>query len=399
MKNVILITLDAVRKDVFGAYGSKEKLTGFINSLQDKCLVFTKGQNSGPYTQASFPGILTSSYYLDYGKPKGLSSSRTLVSEPLKDAGIVTAAFHSNPYICGYLGWNRGWDVFYDSMDEEVDPKIPYVRGDVINNKVMTWLSQHVTSIKYDPFFLWLHYMDVHEPYIPERRYIDMVDPSISASNEEMHNLFENTVMNRDISDPAKVSLLKKLYNVHVREIDIYTEELFSFLEKQGLLGDCVIVITNDHGDEFGEHGGLSHDDKMYAELVDMPLFIYGSEENGFCHKLVSNIDISPTIIALFDLKPVQNFQGKSLIPLDGYQEKGCFGEAIDQRSVRGGDIEKDVYFYCEHDLKVIYRANLDNWEMYDLEQDPKELNNIITVSPHADSLKEKLKPRVRRWL
>jgi hypothetical protein len=87
------------------------------------------------------------------------------------------------------------------------------------------------------------------------------------------------------------------------------------------------------------------------------------------------------------------------MLPLENYPEKGVFGEAIDQKSQRGGDIEKDVYFYREQNLKVIYRADLDNWEMYDLKEDPKELNNIINTSSHADDLKNKLKPRVRRWL
>lgn len=399
MKNVVLLTLDAVRKDVFGCYGNEDGLTPFIDSLQDKCIRFTTGQATGPYTQASFPGILTSSYYLEYGKPKGLSPNRTLISEPLKKAGIVTAAFHSNPYICEFLGWNRGWDVFYDSMEEEVDPKIPYIRGNVINSKVIEWLSTHTRGEEYKPFFLWLHYMDVHEPYMPDRKYVDMVDPSVTISQDGMYSLFQNTFLKRDVSDPDKVKLLKKLYDMHVREVDSYTQDFFNGLERLGILKDSVIIITNDHGDEFGEHGGLSHDNKMYSELLDIPLIIYGASQKGVCDTLVSNIDIPPTIIHLFGLEKVENFEGHSLFPLENYPKRGVFGEAIDQKSQRGGDIEKDVYFYREQDLKVIYRADLDNWEMYDLKEDPKELNNIINTSSHADDLKNKLKPRVRRWL
>ena len=81
MKNAILLTIDALRKDVLGCYGNTNGLSPFIDSLQDKCIRFTKGQASGPYTQASFPGILTSSYYLEYGKPRGFSPNRTLISE------------------------------------------------------------------------------------------------------------------------------------------------------------------------------------------------------------------------------------------------------------------------------------------------------------------------------
>jgi len=70
MKNVILLTIDTLRKDVLECYGNKDNLTPFLNSLRPKCIKFTNAQSTGPYTQASFPGILTSSYYLEYGRQK-----------------------------------------------------------------------------------------------------------------------------------------------------------------------------------------------------------------------------------------------------------------------------------------------------------------------------------------
>ncbi len=399
MKNVILLTIDALRKDALGCYSRGKELTPFIDSLQSKCTRFTRGQTTGPYTQASFPGILTSSYYLEYGKPKGLSPHRTLISEPLKRAGIVTAAFHSNPYLCDFLGWNRGWDFFYDSMEEDVSPRMPYIKGNVINAKVTEWLSSYSVTGDSKPFFLWLHYMDIHEPYAPEKKYVDMADSSITISQDEMYSMFENTLLKRDVSNPEKVTLLKKLYDIHVREVDTYVQDFFNTLEKLGILKNSIVIITNDHGDEFNEHGGLSHDDKMYSELIDMPLIIYGRDKNGTCDTLVSNVDIAPTIVYLFGLDPVKKFEGLSLFPLDAYPEKGCFGEAIDQKAQRGGDIEKDSYFYREKDLKIICYASVDRWELYDLKQDPKEVNNIIDTSPDAEKLRSKLKPRMRRWL
>ncbi len=400
MKNVILLTIDALRKDATGCYGSRDGLTPFIDSLQKKCLKFTREQAAGPYTQASFPGLLTSSYYLDYGKPKGLAPERTLVSEPLQKAGVTTAGFHSNPYMCEMLGWNRGWDVFYDSMQDEVDSRIPYIRGNVINAKVRDWLSAHTRDDNYKPFFLWLHYMDIHEPYMPEEKYLAEVNPSLNISRDEMYSLFQGTLLKRDASDPQKVALLRQLYNAHVPEIDDYVKEFFAILKELDILADSTIIITSDHGDEFNEHGGLSHDDKLYSELIDTPLLIYDPSRSKpeTCDTLVSNVDIPPTIVHLFGLEAVAGFQGHSLLPLEKYPEKGVFSEALDQLSQRGGDIDKDVYSYRKGDLKIIYRANLDTWEMYDLEKDSGEVNNIASTSPQAEEFKSKLMPRVRRW-
>lgn len=398
MNNVILLTIDTLRRDVLGCYEGGN-LTPFIDSLQDRSIRFFRAHSPAPYTQAAFPGILTSSYYLDYGRQKMLSQRRTLISEALKKAGITTAAFHSNPYLSGYFGWNRGWDVFYDSMEDEVDEKVPYIRAQKINGKVDTWLSSYKAGSN-KSFFLWLHYMDVHEPYIPEQKYIDMVDPSIRLSEEEMLGLFKNVLLKRDVSNQRTVEILKKLYSAHVREMDEAVKEFFSILEKRDVLKESWVILTTDHGDEFGEHGGLSHDGKMYSELVHVPLIVYEPcrEKGEVCDTLVSTIDIPPTIVHLFGLDPIPAFQGHSLLPLEDYPVKGVFGEALDKHGSQEKGEEKEVHYYQEGNLKIIYQERDDFWELYNLKTDPSELKNIVGASPEAERMEEKIRPRVRRY-
>jgi arylsulfatase A-like enzyme len=400
MKNVILMTLDACRKDVFGCYGNSAGLTPFIDSLKGNLLTFTRAQATGPYTQASFPSILTSSYYLEFGWQQRCPAQRIFISEVLRNHGIATAAFHSNPYLSAYFGWNRGWDLFMDSMKDPVTPKVPFLKGRMINERAGAWLSSLKKSGVPRPFLLWIHYMDTHEPYIPDRKYLELVDPALDLSEEDMFLLFKEVLLKRDASDENRVALLRKLYHAHVREVDGYARDFFGILESLDLLKNTTVIITSDHGDEFGEHGGLSHDDKLYSELIDVPLLLCSPEIKGGedCHAVVSNIDIPPTIVHLFGLDPVAAFEGKSLLPIEGYSSPGCFGEAIHQVKGKGGDIGKDVYYYMEDDLKIIYRANLDAWEMYDLMADPRERTNIVESSPMAEVLKGKLRPRVRRW-
>jgi arylsulfatase A-like enzyme len=403
MKNVILLTIDTLRKDVLGCYGSQEGVTPFIDSLADKSIRFTRAQAVAPYTQASFPGILTSSYYFDHAEEekrlKRLSPKRNLVSQVLKKAGVVTAAFHSNPYLSDYFGWNRGWDEFYDSMEEDVSPMSPFIKGDVINQMVDEWLSAFLDESDRQPFFLWTHYMDVHEPYVPERESVDLVDPAIKLSKEEMFRLSEEVVLKRDVSNKETVALLRKLYLAVVRQTDDNTRMFFDVLVKHNVLDESVVIITTDHGDEFDDHGSLSHNGKMYAELIDTPIIIYNYGAGGaqVCDSLASGLDISPTIVHLFGLDPMEDFQGRSLLPLESYPRKGCYGEAVGKLSHRIKDTDRPTYFYREGDLKVIYRAEEDSWEMYDLQADPAEQNNIIGTSSLADEMKDKLRPRIDR--
>jgi arylsulfatase A-like enzyme len=399
MRNVILLTVDTLRRDVLGCYGDGS-LTPFIDSIQPRCIRFDRAYSPGPYTRAAFPGLLTSSHYLEFGKEKKLGKTRVLISEVLKKAGIVTAAFHSNPYLTEYMGWKRGWDIFYDSMQEKVDPRVPYIKAERINRKVNAWLSSHAGMGGNKPFFLWLHYMDVHEPYVPPRKYIDLIDPSMTLSEEEMFQLFKEVLLKRDASDRGKVETLKKLYEAHVREMDDAIREFFKMLENLDVLKDTVIILTTDHGDEFGDHGGLSHDGKLYDELVHVPLLICEPTRvrNEVCGTLVSTLDVSPTIAHLFGVEPPQAFEGRSLLPLESYPVKGVFGEAVDKHGSDEKGEEKEIHYYREQDLKVIYRERDDLWELYDLGRDPGELQNIIGISPLAEAMKEKIRPRVRRY-
>jgi arylsulfatase A-like enzyme len=363
-------------------------------------LVFTQAHAVAPYTQASFPGILTSSYIFDTPRAPKLSEKRTLISETLKKKtkgqGIITAAFHSNPYLSGYFGWNRDWDIFYDSMEEEVEDMSPYISGDVINRKVDTWLSTTDTD---RPLFLWVHYMDVHEPYVPKREYMERVDGSIDLSREQMFALFKEVLLPRDVSKAQTVALLHKLYQAHVCEVDTYTRQLFEIIEKHKVLEEAAVIVTTDHGDEFGEHGGLSHDGKMYAELVHVPQIIVNPPEGRgqSCSTLVSGLDISPTILNLYGLEPEASFQGRSLFPLSGYPEKEVYGESIGKLAHKIKETDKPAYYCRQGRWKVIYRREEDSWELYDLDEDPEEQTNRIGSIPEAERMKRALKPRIGR--
>jgi len=393
MKNIILITIDTLRKNMLGAYGGGDSLTPFLDTLQDNMVVFKNPFATGPYTQASFQGILASEYYLEYGKEKKLNKDKTLVSEPLKDAGIYTAGFHSNAYLSYFFGYNKGWDTFYDSMSDDVTDMYPFIRGNDINKKTEGFLNNFSFS---KPLFLWVHYMDVHEPYIAEESYLSKIDPSIKLSKDEMFSLFKNVILKRDISDEGTVDTLKKLYMAKIAETDQYLKELFSVFESKGLLDNSTIIITSDHGDEFSEHGGLSHDGKMYSELIDVPFLIYDkSYTNTTIDTPVSLIDIPPTICGMMDVETPSSFKGKSLYPFEDIKPYTLYGEAMGKLGHKEAETDKPVHYIIEYGLKVIFKQDGSVWEAYDLADDPKDTKDIS--SSLTEDNKQKLESFINR--
>ncbi len=394
-KNVILITVDTLRKDRVVCYNDENNFTPFIGSIRKNLTVFEKMFSTGPYTQASFPAILTSTYYLDHGRSRHLSEEKTLVSEVLTANGVTTAAFHSNAYLSEFFGWNRGWNHFYDSMNEKVSDKFPYISGKQVNEKIRNWFETRGKEEK--PLFLWVHYMDVHEPYIPAKEFIKKIDPAISLSEDEMFSLFKEVLLKRDVSDPARVDLFKKLDAALILEVDQYISELFGILEKTGYLDNSIVIITSDHGDEFGEHGSLSHDGKMYSELVHVPFLVYepSQQEEKRINLLTSTIDISPTIVHLFGLERISSFKGRSLYPLEFFEESGVFGEAIGKTGHQEKESDRPVYYYLEGSLKIMLNLD-DRFELYDIEKDPGEKEDLFGKVPESEEMKEKLFAKIK---
>jgi len=392
MKNTILITIDALRADMVDLYKDRG-LTPFIDSLSQKMTIYKDAHSTGPYTQASFQGILASQYYLEYGKEKKLNKDKILISEILKKAGIYTAAFHSNAYLSYYFGYNRGWDVFYDSMADEVTDMYPFVRGDGINAKVEEFLKNFSFS---SPLFLWVHYMDVHEPYIAEKDYLKKIAPDLSVIKDEMFTLFKDTLLKRDVSDSDKVDTLKKLYMAKVAETDGYIKDLFDILSSHNLTESSDIIITSDHGDEFLEHGGLSHDGKMYSELINVPLLIYSKDiEKKEIDTPVSLIDIPPTIAAFMETEPAPSFKGDSLWPIDLISPRTLYGEAMGKLGHKEKDSDRPIYYMIDEGIKVIYREDGSTWEAYKRDDDPADRNNI--PSGISGGKKDKLNKFINR--
>lgn len=350
IKRIFLITVDCLRADHVGCIGGGN-LTPNIDRLARDSVVFTRAFANGPGTNQSFPAILTSTYFLMHGGMRLLPNCTTL-AEVLNGHGFKTVAFHSNPFLSKSLGWGRGFSEFYDFMDIVKSPsafvtrqqskgltsmltrfgsavlrasqsaraqrflkniyykfsrlEIPYLEGRKLNNHVINWIENNSDQ----KFFLWMHYMDPHYPYVPPKEYL-----SDFSSRSEAFNY--NLSANYEKPTKQEVQIFKNLYIGEVRYTDACIGEFLKYLEDKSLLDYCLIVLLADHGHAFMEHDRFGHAyDILYNEVLHVPLIICGLGISKSINVPVQLLNIPSTITDLLDIKKPSSFMGESLLPV-----------------------------------------------------------------------------------
>lgn len=391
MKNVVLVTVDCLRADHMGCYGYKRDTSPFLDRLSKKGLFFKNAFSNGPNTRHSVPSFLSSTYpllFFDEAKGGRLSSGRKTLAEVLKKKGYTTLAVHSNPYVSKFYGYDRGFDFFNDFLMGQVDAdvdrnifskiisdgfkglkavlmkKLPHETGEQINKEVFKILEDVE-----GPFFCWVHYMDVHMPYVPPNRFLHELDlKSFSHIKKVWMGKKINDLDSRDKIKDSEIEDYVDLYDGCIRYNDWILKDFIKKLEEK--YPDTIFIITADHGEEFREHGGLSHVEKLYDELLHVPLFFYGKDvKSNTIKKPVSLLNLAPSILYLLGFGNDFLFQGENFLDSEDF----VIAEAYR---------DKPIFCYRDLEWKIIF--NESDIEIYDIKKDPGETRNLY------DSMKDK---------
>jgi arylsulfatase A-like enzyme len=458
IENVILITIDSLRAGHLGCYGYYKKITPKLDELAENGIIFTHAFSNGPQTTASFPSILTSTYPLMYEMSKQhlskyrimiqhLSKHRIMISEVLREAGYSTAGVNCNVHISSYYGYNRDFEYFRDFFEDysrmptqkvikfgnrakvlisimekkinkvfsdssiiyksirrfyseiwgrtqekkflESIVKLKNINAAVINKEAISWLKNKENN----KFFLWIHYMDVHFPYLPSSKYINYNKREVISLNRKIikHCIKGNRA---DISE-SELKQIIKLYDVEIGYVDNSVALFLDEVEKLGLLSNTLIIITADHGDEFLEHGDTFHFQKLYDELLHVPLIFYAPElgEKKVIDDLVSLLDLSPTILDILGIEKPKKWLGESLLPLIKGDKRRTNNAVTSEVSCSNC---KRKISYRMKKWKLIWDEERDFYELYDLEKDSKEIKNIAEEKPDiVKYLSSKIKEHV----
>ncbi len=377
IRNVLLISIDTCRADHLGCYGYPLDTTPNIDAIASEGILFEQAISPMPYTLPAHCTMLTGTIPPYHGvfdnSDYKLSEENVTLAELLKEEGYLTAGFVSSFIMDSRFGLGQGFDL-YDDDFEEANHTMGINRqdGGKTTQDVIEWIRSH----KDEKNFIFLHYYDPHFTYDP---------PEPFASKF------------RDVPPPNNVTTRfeQALFDGYAGEI-AYTDhcigQVVDELRELGLYDSTMIVITSDHGEMLGQHGEGFHGYFVYQPAIRVPLIFKLPQLPK--HKRITStvglVDIVPTVCSVLGINLSTPVQGQDLSPCFRSDwlpppDRHLFCQSLEPtkynaRSLLG--VVTDRYKY----IKTVRP------ELYDLVEDPGELNNIAAEQAgRSQAMEQKL--------
>ncbi len=418
--NVVWIVIDALRADHMSCYGYEKETSPFLDQLAEGGFLFERALSQESYTLASAASYFTSNYPpatgVLYDRPQldALDWRFATVAEVLKDAGYATAAFVFNPHLQARFNFAQGFDRYDDTHPwyREKDPTPPYERWET-GEKMLGKLRPYLDDQAQRPVFLYLHYRDVHGPYVPPPPYHETFLPE---GYEPQVDILEHRGRELNWSLEHR-DLYVSQYDGEILYTDVAIRNAFDLLAQHGIdLENTVVVVTSDHGEEFLEKhpqdpGGWSHGRTLFLEQLHVPLILHVPEVGAprRVDTFVELVDIGPTVLDAvgLPLRPELGFRGRSLM-------SALRGEALEARPVfaggnrgRGVVVSDDWSLYLwERDVKLNVAKFHDRpedtasstygEELFHLGDDPRQSRDVL--DQHEETSQE-LREVLGEWL
>lgn len=318
VRGVILISLDTLRADRLGAYGYEGATSPFLDRLAaERGLVFERVVAQYPGTLISHMSMLTGLYPQEHGvlpPASVLALEVPLLAEMLSARGALTAGHTEGGFVDGDFGFSRGFEVWTDTAySDDRDIERTLGRGVEFLRRVPKPHALAIVENVDQPFFLFLHTYSIHDPYTPPPDYgFDSGDALEPPPTGETLKLANDGFI--DVPQGI-VEEYSARYDASIRYVDEVLRGFFDDLRKVGLLGQTAVIITSDHGEAFGEHGRLGHE-QTYPEELHVPLIlIHPDLDRGYrVPTPVELIDVAPTVLDLLGVDSETAMSGRSLL-------------------------------------------------------------------------------------
>ncbi len=388
---VLILAIDTLRGDHVNLPGGAAPRTPNIDALAAAGTRFARCRTTAPWTGPSFASLYTGLLPYHHGfynrEFYSLAPERTTMAEHFAAAGYRTAAFVTVAYLTHAYGMAQGFQAGDKFTDQGRGEEARLVTGSGIG-----FARMHAD----EPFFLLLHYFDVHAPYTPpapwDRMYYDgdpyapgapllegLLDPSVNmlADRPDIYAWLEG------VTDPAYPPAQ---YAAGVSYVDDHVGRVVADLEARGLYDDMLIVLVADHGEHLGEHGVYYGHALPYEEVLHVPLIVkwpQGRHAGTVVEQRVTLMDVLPTVLETAGLPVPDGLDGRSLVDLAaGRTDRSASllvaeqGESREQfcKTIVDGDW-KLMLFFVDGEYRPV---------LFDLARDPRELRNVAVQHPEV---------------
>ena len=400
--NVILISLDTVRADHLSCYGYARPTTPSIDKIAQEGVIFTAAVSASSWTKPSHASVFTSLYPSVHGA-SGIDSLMNpackTMAQIFGELGYATLGVISAPFLSSSFGFDRGFHVYDDytfdldrdfnlfrrDMTESQQPSPASERGFTSSLVTGRALSLIRGTSKDKPFFLFLNYFDPHINYSPPWPYSTMFDQEKRGVVAEKMNFWKTVIPQfPTIASEDDIAHMMGLYDGEIAYMDQQVGKLIESLKEQDIYSNTIFIVFGDHGEEFLEHGGISHSRTLYEEVTHAPLIVEGPgvPKGTWSGHPVSLVDILPTLLSLVSAKVPIGTQGRDILPniTETVGEDGppVFSEVDSPFALQPAHIEAVV----RGDTKLILHPRDDSIELYDLKADKSEKRNLAGEQP-----------------
>lgn len=392
--NILLITVDTLRLDHLGCYGSKEVKTPNIDSIAAGSVLFenyfTTANVTFPAHFSIFSGRDPARYGYYENAKYAVPPNVRLLPGFLKQEGYRTYGITSIFFMARI--WMKN---FGDQFESYVSPP---AETEWNATEVTAQFRRILPGLQQQPFFLWLHYYDPHAPYDPPFEYQKKYDAFTDRGDllpEEFPNPQSNWVKEKGIH---RTWIPEALYRGEISYVDSEIGKVMDLLRANSLWDNTMVVIVADHGECLGERGFWYLHNGLYNQTMHVPFFIHAPHLNPRRIKsYVSAIDVLPTVLELAHIRIPPGLEGVSLSPLlNGKEQKmhnALYGHHWDNQQT---SILKPPYKMI---VNTEENGDVKNYELYDIVRDPLEKQNIlasmgtVTVDKMKNLAQQKLRP------
>ncbi|MGA1825158.1 MAG: sulfatase [bacterium] len=371
--NIIVILVDALRKDHLGCYGYSRNTSPNIDRLAGEAIKFDNCISTCSWTSPSIASLFTSLYVSSHGLMTHSNEATDILAlelvtlaEALKEKGYSTAAFIANRWIREEFNYHQGFDHF-KQVGTSFRPSAVVVR-----EATLSWLKDKPK----EPFFLYTHFMDVHGPYIPPYPYDNFFS---SEKGRELTAKEYEKLRYLKIGEEKDLNFYINQYDGEIQYCDYHIGKIIQYLKDENLFDKAVIIFTADHGEAFFEHGECDHVFTLYNEEIRVPLLLKLPD----CFNVTINENIKPqlvdlgvTILSLIHSEFPYEVDGLNLIDMNQKANKEQIREKIYSEEYMKGFPKIAM---IENNMKYIYHSVKKRIvEVYNLREDDEERNNLL---------------------